>query len=233
MSVSGQPGGITELGSLTYDNLIASGRPLAVGITLEQDAGAVAGEYIRGRLLVKDVDGKYHFVSSTETTVALNATGEVIRNNLLAASGVAPLPFTLANPPIPGTVHLATTADGSATILKELGTDNGQGVGVGADGWFTIDYATGRGVAYLNTAATDTNDLKAGYKYRAIDPADSGETIVGLPTAILAEDILLAAIVAGDVVTAAYVEGEFLASGLSGYSSGYKDHLRSVGIIVR
>jgi hypothetical protein len=232
MSVTGQPSGIFHT-DFVFDALIANGPVKTASVTLERKVGAVSTDFVRGRLLQVDVDGKGHILSSTETTVALNATGEVIKNNLLAASGVAPIPFTLAHPPIPGTVHLATTADGSATILKELGTDNGHGAGSGAGGNFTIDYATGQGVAYLATAATDTNDLKAGYTYRGVDPADAGESLSGLPTHILAEDVAAAVIDAADVVVTAYVAGEFLATGLVGYSAGYKPHLRTLGIFVR
>lgn len=230
MSSNFQPSVDNALGSIQVNPLLAKGPFVSESITIEQDAGAVAGEYVVGRLLNKDVDGKYHLLAAAETTVALAATTEVVIDNLAAASGTAPLPFALAKPPIPGTVHLATTATGSATVLKELGTDNGKGVGVGADGSFTIDYETGRGVAYLASAATDTNDLKAGYKHRTPDAADAGETLLGLPKVILAEDVDVASLVAGDVVTVAYTKGGFNKELVLSYSAGYKDHLRSIGI---
>lgn len=233
MSVTGQPSGITTRGSMTYDALIASGPVRTRSLTIERKIGAVAADFARGRCLQIDVDGKGHMISSTETTVALNASGEVIKNGLLAASGTDPIPFVLAKPPIPGTVHLATTADGSATVLKELGVDNGQGRGVGADGWFDLDYETGQGVAYLASAATDTNDLKAGYKYRAVDAADAGETLAGMPKAILAEDVDATLIDAADQVATVYVAGEFLATGLVGYSAGYKEAMRVLGMFIK
>lgn len=232
MSVTGQPSGLTET-AFVYDNLIANGPVKTASITLERKIGAVTADFVRGRLLQVDVDGKGHMISSTETTVALNATGEVVKNGLLAASGVAEIPFVLAHPPIPGTIHLATTGDGSATVLKELGVDNGYGEGIGADGRFTIDYQTGQGSAYLTSAATDTNDLKVGYKYRAVDAADAAESLAGMPTHILAEDVAAALIDAADVVVTAYTAGEFLATGLVGYSAGYNPHLRTLGIFVR
>lgn len=213
----------------TWDGLVG-GDYKSRGVILETRAGSVDAEYAVGRLLNIDVDGKYHPISSTETTVALNATGEVVKNNLAAASGTAPIPFVLAHPPIPGTVHLATTADGSATVLKELGTDNGHGMGVGADGSFTIDYETGQGIAYLASAATDTNDLKAGYKYRTVDAADSAETLLGMPKAILMESVTGAAVIAADVKATAAIAGTFVRSKLLGYSAGYEPHLNRLGI---
>lgn len=216
-----------------FDNLIANGPVKTRSIVIEIDADATDALYVRGRLMNKDVDGLYHPISSTVTTVAISATAEVIIDGLLAATSLVPLPFTLAHPPIPGTVHLVTTANGVITTLKNLGTDNGNGYGVGADGHFYIDYATGAGVATLTTAATDTNDLKAGYQYRAMDAPDATETAGGLDFVILGEDITAAAIAAASVRTFAYDAGEFLASGLLGYSAGYLEHLRRVGIYVR
>lgn len=217
----------------TWDGLLGADLPLqTIAITLEQRASSTDAEYSRGRLLNVDVDGKYHPISSTETTVALNASGEVVKNNMQATDPLT-VPFVLAKPPVPGTVHLATTADASATIKKELGTDNGEGRGVGADGWFTIDYETGNGVAYLATAVTNGDDLKAGYKYRAVDAADSAETVLGMPKAILAEDVLGASVVAGDVKTIAYVAGEFKQSKVLGYSAGYEKHLNRLGIFTK
>lgn len=219
-------------GTFTWDKLLGADLPIeTIACTLEQRAGSTDAEYARGRLLNQDVDGKWHIISSTETTVALNATGEVIKNNLAGTD--LQIPFTLANPPVPGTVNLATTADGSATVLKQLGVDNGEGRGVGADGWFTIDYDTGTGIAYLATAPTATNDLKAGYKYRAVDAADTAETQRALPRAILAEDIAGASVIAGDVVTVAYVRGEFRRAALLGYSAGYEGHLNKIGIVTK
>lgn len=219
-------------GTFTWDKLLGADLPIeTISVTLETRAGSTDAEYARGRLLNQDVDGKWHIISSTETTVALNASGEVIRNNL--ATTDLQIPFVLAKPPVPGTVQVATTADGSATILKNLGVDNGEGRGVGADGWFIIDYDTGAGVAFLTTAPTATNDLKAGYKYRAVDDADAGETQRALPRAILAEDVLGASVVAGDVVTLAYVRGEFRRAALLGYSTGYEGHLNKIGIVTK
>lgn len=230
--ISGQPFFSTQEGP-NYDGLIANGPVKTRSITLESNASATDALYARGRLLNKDVDGKYHALSSTVTVVAISATAEVVVDNLAAASGVTPLPFTLAHPPIPGTVHLVTTATGVITTLKNLGTDNGSGYGVGADGHFTIDYATGAGEATFNSAATDTNDLKAGYSYSAEDAPDAGETAGGLDYVILGEDIPATRLIAGDVVTFAYDGGEFLASGIQGYAAGYLEVLRRVGIYVR
>jgi hypothetical protein len=121
-----------------------------------------------------------------------------------------------------------TTANGSATIKKELGTDNGMGEGVGADGRFTIDYNTGAGVAYLTTAPTDGDDLKAGYRHRT-----AGAGPEGLPTRILGEDIAAAAIAARDVVAPTYWSGTFNRRALIGYSAGYDGWLRQHGIYVK
>lgn len=230
--ISGQPLFSVSEGP-TFDGLIANGPVKTRSITIELDADAADTLYVRGRLLNKDVDGLYHAISSTETTVTLGATTEVVVDAMLAASGTAPVPFTLAHPPVPGTVHIATTATGSATVLKELGTDNGSGYGEGAGGHFTIDYATGAGVATFLTAVADTNDLKAGYKYRAMDAPDSLETIGGLALVILGEDIPASRINAASIRTFAYDAGEFNASKLYGYSAGYLEILRGFGIYIR
>lgn len=230
MSFNFQPSVDNALGSIQVNPLLAKGPYVAESITIEQDAGVIAGEYVVGRLLNKDVDGKYHLLANAETTVALGATTEVVGNNLQAASGTAPIPFVLAKPPIPGTVSMATTTDGSATPVQVLGTDNGRGMGVGAGGRFTIDYDTGQGVAYLAAAVTNGDDLKAGYKHRTPDAADSGETLLGLPRIILAEDVDIVALAAGDVVTVGWRKGGFNEDLVLSYSAGYKEHLRSIGI---
>ena len=230
MTYNMQPSADNALGSSAINSILAKGPFVTKSITIEQDAGAIAGEYVVGRLLNVDVDGKYHLLAAAETTVALAATTEVVIDNMLAADGIVPRGFVLAQPPIPGTVHLATTATGSATVVKELGTDNGEGVGVGADGWFSIDYETGKGVAYFTTATTDTHDLKAGYKHRTPDAADSAETRMGMPKVILAEDVTLASVIAGDVRTIAYVSGGFNKELVLSYSAGYEKSLQKLGI---
>lgn len=228
--MSSQPS--LSTGTYAWDGVMGAHLHIeTASITLEQRAGSTDAEYKRGRLLNVDVDGKYHPVSSTETTVALNATGEVIKNNLAGTETV--VDTVLAKPPLPGTVTVATTADGSATPVLALGTDNGEGIGIGANGHFTVDYETGQIRAFFVTAPTATHDLKAGYKYRAVDAADSGETLLGMPKAILAEDVLGADVVAGDVKAIAYVAGEFKQSKLLGYSAGYEKHLNRLGIFTR
>jgi hypothetical protein len=193
-------------------------------ITLAQDVGATVLTHVRGRMLNKDPEtGLWHPLSSTETTVALDATGEVIVNAIGAT--LLEFNFQLAFPPIPGTVTLATTADGSATVLKALGTDNGLGRGAGADGEFTIDYQSGKGRAILATTGGATNDLKAGYKHRT--PALPTPPLIpqGLPVRILAETHTAAVVAAGDVVTVAYSEGHFNTGALVGWSAGFASAL--------
>lgn len=218
------PGVSTQ--SFQVDNLFLTDQQIITkSITLAQDAGETA-TVKRGQLLVQHPTTlKYVKVAAAETTVALNATGEVIKNNLAATDLL--VPFVLAKPSIPGTLTLAVTADGSATVVKALGTDNGSGVGVGADGRFTIDYQTGQGVAYITTAPTAGHDLKAGYTHRAI-----ASGYQGVPSVILTEDIIAADLVAGDVVSIGYEGGHVRGSALTGYSAGYRPLLRDVGILV-
>ena len=195
-------------------------------MTLAQDAAATV-DVKRGHLLVLNpTTGKVMPLAAAETTVSLGATTEVIKNNLAVTDLV--IPFVTAKPPIPGTVSLATTVDGNATPVQVLGTDNGRGVGSGADGWFTIDYITGRGVAYLAAAPTATHDLKAGYKHR-----NPGSGYNGLPHAILAEDVAKASTVAGDVVVPVYRVGIVSPDGLIGYSAGYREYMKDRGLYVR
>jgi len=218
---------------VTWDGLLGnSGDNFETkSIVIEQRAAMTDAEVARGRLLNADVDGKYHPISSAETTVALNASGEVLVNDMAGTETQADV--VLAHPPIPGTVTLATTADGSATHVVELGTDNGEGQGKGAGGHFTVDYETGIIHVVFTTAPTIHHDLKAGYKYRAVDAADSGETLLGMPKVILAEDLVGQDVIDGDVTTIAYVAGVFNRAALKGYSAGYESHLNRQGIYTK
>jgi len=194
-------------------------------ITIAQDVSATELTHVRGRMLNKDPEtGLWHPLSSTETTVALDATGEVVSNAI--GTTLLEFNFMLAFPPVPGTVSLGVTADGDATVLQDLGTDNGLGRGEGADGQFTIDYNSGKGRAILNAVAGGaTNDLKAGYKHRT--PALPTPPIIpeGLPVRILAEPLTAAVVAAGNVVTVAYKEGHFNTGALVGWSAGFASAL--------
>lgn len=230
MSINFNASGATT-DTFSPDDLVVGGPLRTRSITLEQYASATGDDYVRGALLNVDVDGKYHLISNTVTTVALNTTGEVLLNN--AAGTETILVKYLAAPPLPGTVTIASTADGSATPVVAFGTDNGEGEGKGAGGSFTVDYETGRVVINVVTALTATHDVKAGYQYRAVEAADSGETQTAMPKAILAETVTDAAVIAGDVVVTAYIGGQFASAAIPNYSSAYRRHLRRLGIDVR
>lgn len=228
VNVTSQPMGMDSVSSY-IDKLLVSGEFRTREVTLLQDA-SLTTDLLRGQLLVPDASGKFVRLAAAEVTVPLNATSEVVKNSLATTDLICV--FTCAKPPIPGTMTMAVTADGSATVVKDLGTDNGFGTGVGADGRFEIDYQTGRGVAYLSTAPTATHDLKAGYKHR--NPGVGvGSSPLGLPSVVLAEDILSTLLVAGDVKTIGYTEGKFLASALVGYSAGYREFMRLAGLTLQ
>lgn len=222
--VNFQPSGLT---SAVYspDTLLVTGPFETRQIVIAQNAGQTS-PLPRGQLLCLDANGRYQPLAAAETTVLIDAAGEVIRNNL-AGSEVS-IDVVTAKPPIPGTLQLATTADGSATIVLNLGTDNGRGVGSGAGGLFFVDYHTGRIRAVFTTAPTASHDLKAGYKHR--NPAAG---VLALPTVVLAEEIEAAKIAAGHVTTLGYVRGVFNSQALVGYSPGYDYHLNAIGIWVK
>lgn len=230
--ISGQPS-FSVSSEVGYDGLFANGPVKTRSITLELDADADDNLYVRGRLLNRDADGKYHALSSTESTIAIAATtgAEIVADD--ADGTAAVFTFTLAHPPVPRTVRVVTTANASATVVLSLGTDNGYGAGVGPDGSFTINYNTGQVVATFTAAPTATHDVKVAYKYRAVDAPDAAESQAGLPMVILGEDIPAARIAVEDVITFAYDAGEFNASKLLGYSVGYQEVLRQGGIYVR
>ena len=230
--ISGQPF-FTSVSTTFDDGLFANGPVKTRNVVLEQDADADDDLYVRGRLLNLDADGKYHAISSTESTIAIAATtgAEIGADN---ADGTATsFTFTLAHPPVPRTLRVVTTANASATVVKDAGTDNGFGAGVGADGSFVVNYQTGAVTVTFATAPTATHDVKVAYKYRAVDAPDTGETLTGQPMVILGEDIPAARINEGDVTTFAYDSGEFNAAKLHGYSAGFKEGLRQGGIYVR
>jgi hypothetical protein len=219
-----QPEGVSEV-SIAYDNLLAHGPYATRSIVMDQNAGASGADAdiyaARGTLLAIDpADGKAEPADAAETVVAIDATGEVIQNNLLAAD---PLDYyvSTALPPIPGTLSIGVTADASATVLDDLGTDDGLGNGRDTGGSFAVNYNNGEVEVHLAAAPTDTEDLKAGYTHRSL-PA--------LPTLVLAEDITVGAIKAGDVTTIAFTKGGFHQPSVRGYSAGYQRYLREVGI---
>ena len=208
--------------SNTRDNLLYDGDVMTKPIDLADNDSADDDYAVRGKLVAIDGNGRGVVLDEDETTIALDATGEVLANNLQAASGTAPIPFTLSKPPVPGTVTLATTANASATPVLALGTDNGEGYGAGAGGSFTIDYRTGKGVAYPNAAATNGDDLKAGFKHRT----------GGMPEGILIHTHTGDAVKAGPIASGIYVQGQFNKNAIPNWSDGYEYHLRQLGIYV-
>lgn len=230
--VNFQPSGLTQE-VYSPDKLLVMGPFETRSVTLLQ-AAAQSGVMARGTLLCINAAGKFVALDTAETTIALGATTEVVVNNLQAA-GALIQDYVTAKPPIPGSLTMATTADGSATHVLELGSDNGRGIGSGAGGSFTLDYNTGRGRAVLGSAPTNGDDLKVGYKHRSVLTPYGGSTVspYGLPIAILAEEITEAALKAGDVVSLAYVRGTFNSGMLVGYSAGYDYHLNNAGIYVK
>lgn len=226
VNITGQPSGLSQNDSY-LDKLLAYGPFKTRAVTLLQDA-ALGADLARGSLLCPN-GTKYVAPSTTETTVAITAAGGA--NDLLVNDVGAGVPLeydvTLTKPPIPGTVQIVTTLDGSATPVKNLGLDNGRGFGQSADGFFTIDYNTGRLRIVFATVPTDNDDIKAAFKYRALAAGS-----LGLPSLILAEDIPQASLVAGDVVSVAYELGSFQIVGVPNYSAGYLHALREVGILL-
>lgn len=230
--VNFQPSGITQE-VYSPDKLLVKGPFETQSVTLLQ-AASQSGVMARGTMLCINAAGKFVALDAAETTIALGATTEVLVNNLQAAGPLIHDAAT-AKPPIPGTLSVGVTADGSATVLDDLGNDNGRGHGSDTGGSFDIDYNTGAIRAVLAAAPTDTEDLKAGYKHRSTLAAYGGSTVApyGLPIAILAEEITEAALKAGDVVSLAYVKGTFNSGMLVGYSAGYDYHLNNAGIYVK
>lgn len=230
--ISGQPSfGRTD--EVTYGGLFANGAVKTRNIVLEEDTDADDDLYVRGRLLNRDADGKYHAIGSTESTVAIAATtGAEIGANDVDGNAVS-FSFTLAHPPVPRSLQVVTTADASATVVKNAGVDNGFGAGVGPDGSFTVNYNTGQVTVTFTAAPAIHTDVKVAYKYRTVDAPDTGETQAAMPVVILGEDIPAARINEEDVTTFAYDAGEFLATDLVGYSAGFQEALRGVGIYVR
>lgn len=229
MSINFQPSGVDST-AFTPDGLLSSG-PLKTESGVLLQAASKSGDLKRGHLLARDANGKYVALDAAATTIAITTTAEVIVNNLQAAGPLIHDAVT-AKPPIPGTLQVAVTADGSATVIDDLGVDNGRGIGSDTGGHYTIDYNTGRIRAVLAAAPTDTEDLKAGYKHRSAlaEYAISTLSPLALPVAILAEDVTEATIKAGDVTTVVYTAGQFVASKIVGYEVGYKEYLESIGI---
>lgn len=210
-----------ETDTFTWDKLIADGMPQAKGVTLKQISGQSA-VLARGTMLCLGTDGKYHPLAASETTVALN---DVLFKDDFGAGAATEWDFTLAKPPIPGTLQVVTVDQGTTTVVLNAGTDNGRGVGSGADGTFTVDYNTGRVRVVFSSAPSDDDDGTFTYKHRNPNAA-----ALGLPVAILAEDIAAADLDAGDVVTVAYYKGRFRSAALVGYSAGYQFYLNQLGI---
>ncbi len=226
-----QPSYNSALGSSIVNQILAGGPYETKSITL-LDNNSAAGEYTVGRLLYRDAAGKYSPLSSTETQVtneaALTMSDSSYTYTDSGSQTVVVKPktytFTLAKPPIPGTLTIAT----NDTSPLALGTDDKEGHGKGAAGGFEVDYNSGRvTVTFDSTVVANTKIIQATYKHRA----PSGATL-GLPVAVLMEDISDAAIIASDVVTIAYFQGSFNASLLKGYSAGYESHLRRQGIVL-
>lgn len=199
----------------TPDKLQVTGPYAAKGITIEEDSAAA--DLSRGRLMAKS-GSKHVPLDAAETTVALNAV--LFKDDFGAGASVGPWVFTLANPPIPGTLRVVTVDQGTTTVVLDCGTDNGEGVGSGAGGTFTVDYETGLVTVMFATAPSDDDDGTFTYKHRG----------AGLPDCILAEDVSKAELDEDDIVSLGYTKGTFLASALTGYSAGYKLHLRKLGI---
>lgn len=207
--------------TLAPDNLLYGGQYFTEAIELADKDGALDTYATRGSLVSLNAAGRGVVLDLTATVIALDATGEVLYNNLLAASGAHHISFTLSKPPIPGTVSLATTANASATPILVLGTDNGNGYGSGAGGSFTINYQTGAGVAFINAAATNGDDLKAGFSHR---------TGGSEPYGILIHTHTGAAVAAGPIQSGVYVFGRFNTLAIPNWSAGYKVALRRMGI---
>lgn len=203
------------------DNLLYGGEYYTKPIDLADNNSATDTYAVRGSLVAIDANGRGVVLDLTATVIALDATGEVLIDNLLAAAGVIPRPFTLSKPPIPGTVTIATTANASATPVLVLGTDNSNGYGSGAGGFFTVDYTTGKGVAYPNAASTNGDDLKAGFSHR---------TASGEPEGILIHTHLGTAVAAGPIASGIYVAGRFNKLAVPNWSAGYERGLRLKGI---
>jgi len=223
--------GLTSTTILPPSTLEAGGHVLSMPVVIAQRAGTTDAMFVTGRLCHVDSLGKLHALADAETVVPIDATGEVLVNALGAV--ILIYDVTLATPPIPGTVTIATTLDASATPKFSIGPDNGQGYAESADGFFSIDYESGRARVVLAAVATAGDDLKAGYTHRIQDAVPADEAGRGLPKFILLENILGADVVAGDVKTTAYIKGRFRQPELLGYSAGYEDHLRSLGILIQ
>lgn len=205
------------------DNLLYEGPHFTEPIDLADNNSAGDTYAVRGSLVSLDANNRGVVLDVTATVIALNATGEVLVNNMLAADGVIARPFVLSKPPIPGTVTLATTANASATPVLALGTDNGNGYGSSTGGFFTINYATGAGIAYPNAAATNGDDLKAGFSHR---------TAGGEPCGILIHTHTGVQVAAGPIASGVYVFGRFNKHAIPNWSDGYKIGLRRLGIYV-
>jgi hypothetical protein len=225
-----QPSLATGAG-VTWDALLGADLPIETkSIVLDSYGSATDALYSHGRLLNKDKDGKYRPLATAETTVALNDVKVV---DDFGTTTVQDYDFVLAHPPIPGTVRVVTVDQDTTNVVLDAGTDNGEGIGRGAGGWFTVDYMTGVVHVHFASAPSDNDDLTYSYKHHS--PITNGANIAesGMPVAILAEDIPGADVVAGDVTTIAYVAGEFRQAALLGYSAGYESHLNVQGIYTK
>lgn len=233
MSTNFQPVFNASLGSQTINSILADGEFDLIEVTLV-DNNSASGEYTAGRLLHKDTDGKYFPLATAETTVTnetiktitdtdYNITETVDSDN--GVVNVKPYDFVcvLSKPPIPGTVTIAT----NDTSPLACGTDNGEGSGTGTNGSFTVDYNTGRVEVHFNsTRPANTKLIRATFKHHAPSGA------LGMPVAILAEDVLDATVIAGDTVSVAYVTGTFNINKILGYSAGYRSWLQRQGIVL-
>lgn len=233
MSQNFQPTFNSSLGSQQINPVLAAG-PYETQEIVLVDNNSASGEYTTGRLLHRDTDGKYFPLATAETTVTSATLATItdsdyqVTETVDADAGVVlikPYDFvvTLAKPPIPGTLSV-TTNDTSPLVC---GTDNGEGVGSGANGSFRVDYQTGKVYVHFNsTRPANTKLIQGTYKHHAPSGA------LGMPECVLMEDIADADIIAGDVTTVAYFKGSFNSGKLLGYSAGYKNHLRRQGIVL-
>jgi len=222
-----QPSGL-DVSTFAYDNLLCGVQTnlRTIAVSLGDLTGLSSSDAFgkRGRLLYKKAsDGKYYGLDTAETTIALN---DVLVVDDFGSTTELDYTFALAKAPIPGTLHVVTVDQGTTTVVLDAGTDNGHGYGSAAGGYFHVDYDTGIVTVHFTSAPSDNDDLTYSYKHR-------GGVNTGLPIAILAEDWTDAQLNAGPNESVAFISGEFRASALLGYSAGYYDHMKALGMIVR
>lgn len=225
--------GLTQTTIPVPDALQAGGNILTAPVTIAQRAATVDADYVVGRLCYPDSLGKLHLLDTAATVETIQAAaGDIIIDDVGATPALIQ-DATLARPPVPGTVTIVSTTNGSATPVFSIGPDNGDGFAESADGFFEIDYDSGRVRIVFAVALTANDDLKAAYDYRITDALAANEAHRGLPRYILTEDVLGASVVAGDVKTVAIVKGRVRQQSLIGYQAGYEGWLRKLGIHIQ